>query len=83
VQVAYVGEPFELDLGYTPPKSPTLYRWEKNGNTFRGDGGRVTLDYQSICFTSLKIEDAGQYTVEASVKSKVVKATTTLQGIAG
>ena len=83
MQVAYAGEPFEFDFGYTAPKPPSLYRWLKNGKDFLGDGGRVTLDFHSICFTTVKPEDAGQYTVEAKVKSKVVTATSTLQGNGG
>lgn len=53
----------------------------KNGKNFLGDGGRVTLDYHSICFTAIKPEDAGQYSVEARVKSDVVRATSTLNGM--
>ena len=42
----------------------------------------MTVDYHSICFTNIKHEDAGQYTVEARVKSDVVRATSTLNGMA-
>lgn len=80
-QVAYVGKPFDFDFGYTAPAPPSLYKWLKNGKDFLGDGGRVTLDYYSICFTTVKPGDAGQYTVEARVESKVVKATSTLKGM--
>lgn len=81
LQVAYVGKPFEFDFGYTSPLPPSLYTWLKNGRPFLGDGGRVTVDYYSISFTDVRPEDAGQYTVQARVKSKVVQATSTLKGL--
>lgn len=80
VQNAHVGRPFELDFNYTSPLPPSLYVWYKNGKVFRGDGGRVTVDYYSISFTNINPEDVGHYTVEASVKSSVVRASSVLNG---
>lgn len=80
IQVAYVGQPFEFDFNYTAPLPPALYAWYKNGKDFPGDGGRVTVDHTGISFTRILPTDAGQYTVKASIKSRVVKAISTLNG---
>lgn len=80
IQVAQTGKPFELDFGYTAPLPPSLYRLYKNGKTFSGDGGRVTVDYTGISFTRILPTDAGQYMVKASIQSAMVSAMSTLQG---
>ena len=83
IQVAYVSEPFVFDFNYTAPFSPFFYSWCKNGNSFQGDGARITIDHTGIVFTNVKPEDAGQYSIKAGVQGEVVTIYSYLNGKGG
>ena len=81
VQVAYQGQPFDFDFGYTAKSPPSSYAWYKNGRPFKPDGKRVTVDHTGIIFTKILHGDAGQYSVRAyTPRGGSARATSTLRG---
>lgn len=69
-----------LDFNYTASCPPFLYRYYKNGKSFEGDGGRVTMDHTGIVFTSVRQEDVGQYSIMAGVEGEIVTVYSQLNG---
>ena len=81
VQVAYLGQPFDFDFGYTAKSPPSSYTWYKDGWPFKPDGKRVTVDHTGIIFVKTLHRDAGQYSVRAyTPHGGSARATSTLKG---
>ena len=75
-----MGQPFEMDMGYSNPQPPDSIIWLKDGMMYRGDGDRVKVNHEGITFSNVLPKDHGRYRVMVHNRAGTGRAYTVLKG---